>query len=129
MSIFSPNTGPCGIFGPLGCGAGGMTQAVTFVRAASLLHGTAPVQNTAGEVLLSFVTLGPYTLDVQPLPAGFTRMVAGQLIKVDVQMFGLGVVNIQEGDRCTLDGMRLEVTNALQYGQDHIEIECQQLGR
>ena len=128
-SIFAPAAdGLCGIFAPGLCGTG-FTQAITFVRAASLLHATAPVQNTAGEVLLSFVELGPYTLEVQPQPAGFTRMVAGLLVKVDVVLFGFGVVDIQEGDRCTLNGVRLEVTNALQWGQHHIEIECQHLGR
>jgi len=130
MGIFSTSEhGPCGIFAPGGWCGDTLIQDITFVRAASLLTPTAPVQNTAAEVLLSFVTLGPYTLDVQPQPAGFSRMMAGQLVKVDLLLIGMGTVDLQEGDRCTIDGRRLEVVNALHYGGHHTEIELQHLGR
>ena len=129
MGIFSLSEGPCGIFAQAGwCGARTM-QTIPFVRAASLVHGTAPAQNTAGEVLLSFVTLGPYTLQPQPLPAGFTRMVAGQLVAIDELFFDFGMVDLQEGDRCYLEGKQLEVKNVLRYYGDHQEIEMQQIGR
>lgn len=130
MSIFSPaDDGPCGIFAPQGWCGGSLYQTITFLRAASLLHGTAPVQNTAGEVLLSFVALAPQTFEVQPLPAGFTRMVAGQVVKVDMLLIKMGTADVQEGDRCRINGIQLEVVNALKYGTESTEIELQGLGR
>lgn len=128
MSIFSPNDGPCGIFSPELCGMG-LHQPVTFVRSAALVQHRAPTQNAAGEVLLSFIDIGTFLLEVQPAPAGYSRMAQGILVKVDVFMYGLGYVAVQEGDRCMLNGQRLEISNALHWGQEHTEIELQHMGR
>ena len=130
MGIFSASEhGPCGIFAQRGWCGNPAVQELSFVRPASLLHGTAPVQNAAGEVLLSFVTLGPYTLEPQPLPAGFTRMVAGQLVAIDQLFFDFARNDLQEGDRCYFEGKQLEIKNVLRYYGDHHEIECQHVGR
>ena len=130
MGIFSsPEHGACGIFAQDGWCGSQQVQDITFVRARSLLLGTAPVQNTAGEVLLSFATLGTYTLQPQPLPAGFTRMVAGQVVQIDQMFFDFGFVDLQTGDRCSFEGKQIEVTNVLPYYGSHQEIECKQIGR
>lgn len=128
MSIFSPTDGPCGIFSPEFCGMG-TQQVVTFLRSVALVQHRAPTQTAAGEVLLSFVEIGTFLLDTQPAPAGYSRMAQGILVKVDMFMYGVGFVPVQEGDRCTLSAVRLEVTNALHWGQEHTEIELQHLGR
>ena len=128
MSLFTPSQGSQGIFAPTGCD-GTLEQPVSFVRNAALARHTFPVQNAAGEVLLSYIPVGTFTLQCEPVPAGYTRMLQGIVIQVDVRMYGLGYVDVQEGDRCYFQGKQLEITNALHYGQHHTELELQHIGR
>ena len=123
MGIFSsPEHGACGIFAQDGWCGSQQVQDITFVRARSLLLGTAPVQNTAGEVLLSFATLGTYTLQPQPLPAGFTRMIAGQLVAIDELFFDFGFAML-EGLLGLMIGTTLARSLALVETQKHVAFE------
>ena len=128
MSIFSPSDAPCGIFRALP--GDGLTAAVSFVRSDALLHGHAPKMTSAGEVLLSWTGIGTVALDWQPQPSGYVRQKQGVLVQVDVQAFAIGVVDLQEGDRCYgPEGKQLECVTVNHWGLDHTYIELQQVGR
>ena len=124
MSIFAPLDEVCGIYAPqLGTDT---RQVVSFARAAHLVRQDCPVQTSGGEVLTSWMPIGAWPYDVHPNPAGYTRMVQGILVKIDVSLFnGPGKGVVQEGDRAYVDGRQIEVVSVL-LGP---ELECRHIGR
>lgn len=122
-SIFAPTDGTCGIFAPTygPCNAG-TQRVIAFAR-------PAVTQNTSGEVVQTFVPTLALTGDYQPKPAGFQRLVLGQVVEVKSVFIVMGYAQVLEGYRCYVDGMQLEIVNVLRYGNEHTEIEFQQIGR
>jgi hypothetical protein len=121
MSVFGPSDAPCGVFSPSLCGGGTQAQ-LTFVRSTS-------TQNSAGEILLSFSTVGTWSLDLQPQPAGIQRLVHGIVKEVEYLAFIPGNPDIRELDRCYVCGSQMEVTQAAHYGFEHVEISLTHIGR
>lgn len=120
MSIFATDDAPCGVFGAV---AGtGLNQRLAFARAM-------PYQTSAGEVLVSFSTVGAYTVELQPQPAGVQRLVHGIVKDVVYRAFLVGNPDIRELDRCYISGVQLEVTQAAHYGTEHCEVDLGYVGR
>src|ERR1700675_1163952 len=86
-------------------------------------------QNSAGELLLSFSAVGSVLGELQPQPAGVTRVIHGVVLEVAYRFFVQGVPDIRELDRTTIDGAQLEVVTAAQWGQEHMEIDLKHLAR
>lgn len=95
------------------CGGGIVSLAI--LRAAS------NAQNSFGEVVLSFVSIGSIKVDLQPQAGGISRNVHGQVARVNF----IGVVNgnpdVQEFDRSVISNVFIEVTDVLRWG-GHSEI-------
>ena len=120
MSVFGADDAPCGVFGAV---AGtGLHQRLTFVRGV-------PYQTSSGEMIVSFTTIGSWTLELQPQPAGVQRLVHGIVKEVIFRAFIPGNPDIRELDRCSVSGVQLEVTQAAHYGQEHVEIDLTYVGR
>lgn len=120
MSVFHADDAPCGVFGAV---AGtGLNARLVFAR-------STPYQTSAGEVLVSFSTVGAWTLELQPQPAGIQRLVHGVVKEVIYRAFIPGNPDIRELDRCYVSGVQLEVTQAAHYGMEHCEIDLTYIGR
>lgn len=128
MSIFAVNDAPCGPFAPAFCGTGAQ-YLLSFVRPANIAQRRFPVQNSAGEVLLSYVDAGNFSVEIQPRQAGFPRYVAGTVIEVHYVGFVTGNADIRVGYRCTISSAQCEVVTAMHYGTEHLELELRQIGR
>lgn len=120
MSVFRADDAPCGVFGAID--GAGLNQRIVFARAIA-------TQNSAGEVLLSFSTIGSWVAELQPLPAGIQRLVHGIVKEIAYRAFLAGNADIRELDRCYISGAQLEVTQAAHYGYEHMEIDLVHLGR
>ena len=75
-------------------------QLVSFARLNSVRNSYAPVQNSAGELVLSYVPIGTFIMDVQPVPLGFPRYLEGAIFNPDYRAYVLTNVDIRIGDRC-----------------------------
>jgi hypothetical protein len=128
-SVFSTNEGPCSIFAPTGPCGGGAQETLSFARAAHLLYGTAPTQDARGEVALSFVGIGQYAGEMQPLDIAVLRHLGGIVIEQAWLFLVVGSTNVCELDRVYVDGYQLEVTQVGKYAGSHEEISLKHIGR
>jgi hypothetical protein len=120
MSIFANSDAPCGVFGAV---VGQDTfAAVSFVRGFRS-------QNSAGEIETIFRPVATITGDLQPIPAGLTRELHGQVFQVQYNFITMGETILQDGDRAYVRGAQVEVTQIAQYGTQHCEIELGYIGR
>jgi hypothetical protein len=129
MSVFSVQESTCipCVFAPTpGLGT---EQLVSFVRLNSVRNGYAPVQNSAGELVLSYVPIGPFMADIQPKQMSFPRYMEGNVVQIDYLGIVPNNVDIRVGDRCYLSSLQLEVVASMHYGREHTELELRQIGR
>ena len=129
MSIFSVQESTCTdcVFAPT---AGlGTEKLVSFVRLNSVRNGYAPVQNSAGELVLSYTSIGPFLVDIQPKQMSFPRYQEGNVVQIDYLGIVSNNVDIRIGDRCYLSSVQLEVVASMHYGYEHTELELKQIGR
>lgn len=111
---------PC----PLFASQDGMSdwQTITFQRATRS-------QTSAGEIVLSYTTVGNFLGELQPQPAGITRAIHGIVLEVAYKFFVQGTPDIQELDRTTIAGDQVEVVTASQWGKEHMEIDLRYMAR
>lgn len=129
MSVFSVHESTCTecVFSPTpGLGT---EQLVSFVRLNSVKNGYAPAQNSSGELVLSYVPIGPYLMDLQPAPIGFPRFIEGNAVLVDYRAFVPNNVDLRVGDRCYICNYQLEVLTVAHWGTMDTEIELRYIGR
>lgn len=127
MSIFQTHDSPCGIFAPTACANG--QQFLSFVRPANVLQRRVPYQTSAGEVVLSFVHTAVLSVEFQPKPTGYSRVLHGNVVEVGGVGFLIGNQDVRVGDRTYISGYQLEVVNVLHYFLESTEIEMRYLGR
>ena len=120
MGVFDADDAPCGVFGAVD--GMGTTITLPFVRGVSF-------QNSAAETLVSFSTIGTFTIDLQPLPAGIQRLVHGIVRDVAYRAFAPGNPDIRELDRTMISGVQVEVAQAAHYGTEHVELDFVHIGR
>ena len=120
MSIFQTGDAPCGVFRALD--GFGTQQSIAFVRAQTS-------QNSAGDTLLSFIDIGTFSMDLQPLPSEIKREIGGIVVQMSHRAIVPGKPDIQELDRCFVDGWQLEVVQAAHYGEEHTELDFREVGR
>ncbi len=130
-SVFdvNQNQADCSIFAPQ-AGYGADTY-VSFMRSTLRMNPllSQPRLNSAGETGLSFAPVGAYLGSLQPAATNVVRLIQGILVQVNFKMFLIGSADIQELDRCTIEGRRLEVINAQHWGSETTEIDLRFLGR
>lgn len=122
-SIFQLSA-PCTIFAPDLC-TGGTQQAILFARSLPKIED----QNSAGEVVLSFASIGTFTGDYQAQGGTYPRLMHGTVVQVDALFFVMGNPDLRVADRCTVSGARLEIISTQQFGFEHCEISLRHLGR
>ena len=128
-SVFSVQESTCSecVFAPTpGLGT---EQWVSFVRLNSVRNGYAPAQNSGGELVLSYIPIGTFMMDLQPAPLGFPRHIEGTQVNVDYRGIVPNNVDLRFGDRCYLCNYQLEVFNVAHYGTEHTELELRFIGR
>jgi len=97
----------------------------TFVTSLTILRSVSNVQNSFGEAILSFVSVGSIKVDLQPTrPNGISRNIHGQVVKLAFIGIVTGNVDIREFDRAMVSQNVIEVTDVLNFG-DHKEIYFQ----
>lgn len=111
---------PCPLFAP----QDGMSdwQTIAFQRATR-------TQTSAGEIILSYATVGNFLGELQPQPAGTTRVIHGIVLEVAYKFFVQGTPDIQELDRATIGGDQVEAVTAAQWGQEHMEVDLRYMAR
>ena len=115
MSFPGASDAPCGIFGA----SFGTTE---FFRQIAF-------QNSAGDTLLSFHSLGSYVVEWQPVPSEVRRQVGGVVVEVSDRGIIMGTTVLQELDRCVLYDRQVEVVQVARYGDEHVEVDVKHVGR
>jgi hypothetical protein len=126
-SIFQVGDTPCGIFAPQD--GESLWTTVSFARTAAAQYASNPTQTPGGEVLQSFINIGPYTGWLIPNHGGLERTEAGVIINLVYDFIVPGVVDLREGDRAYVNGRQIEIVAPNQFGQDHLEAQMKWLGR
>ncbi len=128
-SVFSPS-GPASGVCVFGVRDGDEAyEYISFVRLASVKNGYAPVQNSSGELVLSYVALGRFLWSLQPGTGRLPRYIAGIAVNVDMLGIFQGNVNLQPGDRTYVSGIQLEIINSSHWGSESTEVDLIQIGR
>ena len=127
MSIYSPTDAPCGIYGDVP--GVGMTLTLSFARNAAEHYGRTPAQSPAGEVLQSYIAIGPYTGEYTPNHGGLERTKEGVIIDIAGDFVVKGIPDIRELDRVYIGRQQLEVVAPNQFGDDHLECQLRWIGR
>lgn len=86
-------------------------------------------QTSAGELVLSFANVATFSIDLQPMPAGTTRLIHGVVHEVAYRMFLYNNPDIRDGDRCTISAQQLEIITTARYGVEHVEADLKYIGR
>ena len=129
MSVFAVHDASCDacVFAPL---AGvGTEQLVSFVRLNSTKNGYAPIQNSSGELVLSYVPIGTLLCDIQPKAKGYPYQQQGVVAEADYLGIFAGNADIRYGDRCYLSNLQLQCVKVDHWGGEHLEIELAIIGR
>jgi len=93
----------------------------TFVASLAILRSVSNAQNSYGEVLLSFISVGSIKIDLQPLAGGVSRNVHGQVVRVNFLGIVSGNADVREFDRAVVSSNVIEVIDVLNFG-DHKEL-------
>ena len=119
-SIFQNDDAPCGVFG----GVTGMDAftSINFTRGFRS-------QNSAGEIETIYRPVVTIIGELNPIPAGITRELHGQVFMVKYNFYTVGVSPLKDGDRAYVNGAQVEVTQIAQYGTQHSEVQLGYLGR
>jgi hypothetical protein len=122
-SIFQLSA-PCTIFAPDTCTAT-TQQPLAFERSLPRLED----QNSAGEVEMSYASIGIFAGDLQPQGGNYLRLIHGTVQQVDYLFFVMGNPDLRVGDRATISSARVEIVNTQQFGFEHCEVSLKHMGR
>ena len=120
MSSLFDVRAPCPLFAPA-CG-GSDWQTLAFQRSTK-------EQNSAGELMLSFATVGTFLGELQPFGGNYIRMIHGTVVQIDAVFIVMGNPDMQVGDRCTVSNAQMEIVSTQVYGTEHAEISLKHIGR
>ena len=129
MSVFAVHDASCDtcVFAPI---AGvGTEQLVSFARLNSVKNGYAPVQNSSGELVLSYVPIGTLLCDIQPKSKGYPHQQQGTVAESDYLGIFTYNADVRYGDRCYLSNLQLECVKVDHWGYETTEIELLIIGR